>query len=93
MNCNDLQLRLLAKLRARGKAVSAVGIDLGITKSALVCAQLIRVIGQSRPGIGAYPRNVGSNPRTLAAHPPPASHPSRSQSCPNRKPATPVVVS
>ncbi len=39
MNCNDLQLRLLAKLRASGNAVSAVGIDLGTTKSALACTR------------------------------------------------------
>ncbi|HET8941533.1 MAG TPA: Hsp70 family protein [Rudaea sp.] len=38
MNHSDLELQLLARLRAKGKSAAALGIDLGTTKSSVACA-------------------------------------------------------
>lgn len=61
MNHSDLELQLLGRLRAKGKSASALGIDLGTTKSSVACAHFDADAGTLRCECLRFPQADGSH--------------------------------
>ena len=61
MNHSDLELQLLGRLRAKGKCASALGIDLGTTKSSVACAHFDADTGTLTCECLHYPQADGTS--------------------------------
>ena len=61
MNHSDLELQLLGRLRAKGKSATALGIDLGTTKTAVAFAQFDADAGTLRCECLKFAQNDGTN--------------------------------